>query len=573
MPLTTSIFSGLAQGATQGYSNNFTESAKADRAEARERKKASDIELQKLNMRTDEDLQSESNAMSLQLRNTEMQLQQQNRDFIRQGIYSSLDRYTSDYDVRHLNQALRDAKTRGSTVFGDTARVDRLSEGDRELIRQAGLDPDLILNSEILLRQWVKTTDEDGDQSLQDIQETYAVTGYERYANNRELDRQIKAAALHKKAATYPTITERQAARIVAGEGFKEGTTEFDARFTEVITEMGASQGSDNLGSTAPEREVIHLLRAEGLTEGDEGFDARFVEELRNIRESDDGYRSTQREREIDDLLESEGLAEGDEGYIDRRVELRNEIIARDRQTATGRDLDAVEQAKVTIDERAQEEFGKDFFSIDFSDPSNRRRFENEINRIEQQGNLGFDTQDKRELHYVKSLLELGEPGTNLSERETGLIDNLFRDVGRYISNETQGAEARAAYNGFRNLMRHSLYGSVQTEANIKAFNDEFGNLSQQRGPILAQFNNALKQLKGKLEGLQGLNDSYVVHYRIGADQIRLAEIIDNLEDEITRFNSLEQQETDSAPSTGSTVLDEDARQSLDALMLEVEDQ
>ena len=173
------------------------------------------------------------------------------------------------------------------------------------------------------------------------------------------------------------------------------------------------------------------------------------------------------------------------------------------------------------------------FFATDFSDTKNFTKGWRYVHKIMQVGNVKFTTKDRAEIHSIRSLMALGAPGAELTEDETGIMDNVLSNAKKYLFEEVGGVEAKSAYSAFRNATRHALYGAALTEAEINSFNEAFGTLGQKLGPVLQQFKTALLQVKSKLDSIANLNDPYVSKVLLGADQVKMDNMVTALEERI----------------------------------------
>jgi hypothetical protein len=201
--------------------------------------------------------------------------------------------------------------------------------------------------------------------------------------------------------------------------------------------------------------------------------------------------------------------------------------------------------AKVDLAESATEKLvnmfgGEDqFFETDFSDEKNFRKAYSLVTKIEQLEGSTLSSETKKELRNIAALNALGVPGANLTAKETGLIDNLLVTAKRYMSDEVGGIEATSAYSAFRNTIRHALYGSALTEAEIASFNEAFGTLKQQLGPVLQQFKTAILQVKSKLQSIERMENPYTSRVRLGMDQENVSKVIEALDERIAAFDQV----------------------------------
>lgn len=292
------------------------------------------------------------------------------------------------------------------------------------------------------------------------------------------------------------------------------------------------------------------------------------------------GGTGTKDEREATRLVSEKypTLEQGSDEYNEKFNEEYSTIIRRNRQTAAGKEEDAVDEVVNKIDQLAKDKFSADFFDLSMAEPKNRRIFEREIERMERLGKLDLSETEKKKMSQIKQLIAIGDPASNISDKETGLIDRFSNDVQKFVKDKVDGVAATSAYAAYRNILRNALYGSVLTEGEMKAFRDQFGDLGQQTGPILVQFTTALTQLQGDLQSLLDTNNSYVMHFRMGKDKEELQDIIDGLQERIDFLGSNTGADTDviSADKIKTTVkntateLSDDIMSQLDAIANEV---
>lgn len=533
------IYSGQALGLADGYQRNFSPQGKAARATAYAVAEEQNQRLQraKATKLNDQDLATLKETESQQIENLRLENEQLLGQLTRNKIFDSFDRYTGDNDTRHLNVMFKEMRSNkyGQKLFGDMTRVDKLTEQDKMLIEKAGLDADLVLANPEFSDRLVKVTLANGDQQLTDMADVFRMTGYYKFAEQRELDILKQRADIAKKY-----------------------------------------QGSNGLAKTADERLAYDTVIASGIKPDDPEFEAAYLAERQRMQEakanrslSDKPMQSykSENEREAFRKVMQEGYEPGTDEFNSRFIEVHDEIIARNQTPSSVRVADEVDTTTQKIESKAQS-MGKDFFDLDFSDSSLKRKFEPEVQRLEKLGGFELSTDQRKELGYVKSLLTLGPPSLELTDKETGIIDNIFFNVKKYMSDNVEGIDATSSYATFRNTIRHALYGATLTEGEIKSFEEQFGNLKQQRGPVLAQLKTAIQQVQAKLDSINALGNSYVTHFRLGQDQDQLNTIVDNLDKLIQTVNQLEQSETNVADDTpvSTTELTPQDLQTLDGI-------
>ena len=234
----------------------------------------------------------------------------------------------------------------------------------------------------------------------------------------------------------------------------------------------------------------------------------------------------------------------GDKDALAQYNDLYNQVkYERERSSKVRNSLEADKQIS-EIDNTAQSEYGQDFFDLDMTDDKVRRKFERNIEKLESFADLKLDATDKKKLQSVKQLIAITEAGDiskNLSDKQTGLIDSFSNNVKKYVFDHIEGVEATSAYAAYGNILRNALYGSVLTPGEMKKFNEQFGNINQQTGPILVQFKVAMEQLKGDLQAVLDTNNSYVSHFRIGRSRQGLQNTIDGLDARIQFLDELQQ--------------------------------
>ena len=481
---------GLATGAAQSYRNTLSPEAKTRRAALKVQKETAEQEL---------NFQQENKETLAQAKKDDLTIlmQEQQRtlsDLTKQRTYSAFDRYAGDNDTRHFNIMLQDFKSnpQAKKLFGNITRMDNIVEGDAQIVSR-DLSPgeaQAMENSEDLRNDLVKLTMADGSTKAARLSELAAMTGYTRYADKRTLDRMKELSIIRRYAqGGKTTAKERRAARIAENESLEEGTPAYETRYLEVLQELNEKRPP----------------------------------------------RGTKQEREVQRILNEKGIEEGDEGYIEAYNDEYANVIDRDRETTSEKELSRADE----ILEGINETFGGEdqFFETDFSISRNRRKVERQMENFERLADVELSTQDKKDLGYIKELVALGEPGSELGNTETGALDRIFIDTKKYVANSVEGIAASSAYAAFRNTIRHALFGSVLTEGEMQSFNEQFGNLKQQTGPVLTQFRTAVEQVRTKLETLRNTNNSHVMYFRTGADEQRLDRIIDALDERIEAFS------------------------------------
>lgn len=266
--------------------------------------------------------------------------------------------------------------------------------------------------------------------------------------------------------------------------------------------------------------------------------DTKVGQEDQRIALADRAASQTDRQLDQKDIE----LAQADEDRAVKLLEIQTKLKT-DGQTATQKDLNRA--AEVT--DGMLEEFGgeENFFNTDFSDPKEYRDAYKSIVQIEKLEGTQLSEADKKTITDLRALLALGDPASKLTGNETGLIDNTLGNMKKYYSDSVKGVAAKSSYNAFRNSVRNALFGSALTEGEIKAFNEAFGNLGNQLGPVLEMFQTALSQVDAKLDSTANMMNPYSAKVRLGADQAKIDEIRKGLQQRIDYLTALSKGKTD----------------------------
>jgi len=204
------------------------------------------------------------------------------------------------------------------------------------------------------------------------------------------------------------------------------------------------------------------------------------------------------------------------------------------------------------------------FFKTNFNVPANRDKAYPFIAEIEDLEGVKFSTKEKNDINQINQLIALGDPSKELTEAQTGIIDNTFFNVKKYFTDENIDIGATSSYAAFRNTVRHALFGSALTEHEIKSFNEAFGTLKQKLGPVLGQFKTGLAQVKAKLESIARFKNPHSAKFRLGVSQAKLDEIIGRIDERI-RFLETGQEEKAKAPV--APIVDPKTKEIMDRLL------
>lgn len=496
---------GLAEGAANVHNWNQTRDMRElqrREAEARVRGLEQTIPMQ-------------ADAAQEELKQLKMQTQQLAQQQFKNETFNALRLYESDGDPRHLNSFLQQAKQSpvAGGLFKDVVRVDRPSSNDLELFNQLGIrDAENFLKDPKLAKQYVTATFANGERGLVDMEKLYAGTGFANQLAGEQADLLGKRALAVSRLRQGESVGRLSAMERVSQQMAKDlGISEWEAY-------QRLKQGS--VKSTGSELERL----AGQIMESNPGID------YLDAYEQAVAMRSTGSELERRARAEAEQTGEDYATILKRLAEQRDQPSSVKEATAAN-----------TAAQDLQKAFGGKYYETDFNIPANRRTAEPYIRLLEKTAGKQFSEEDKRQFRSVRQLMSLGaRAGEKLTPEETGIIDSTLKSVKSYISdNVTDGAKGAAAYESFRNVVRNALFGSALTESEISAFNKAAGTLGQQQGPVLAKLAEQLRIVKENLGGIAQLNDETLSHYYLGADQEKLDDIIQAIDERVNRINKM----------------------------------
>lgn len=180
--------------------------------------------------------------------------------------------------------------------------------------------------------------------------------------------------------------------------------------------------------------------------------------------------------------------------------------------------------------EKVKKELPTDFFDKTYVPGTPEyRELEPKVQKIEKLAGIKLDSATRKEISNLKQIITLADPAAKLTDADTGLIDNTFGNIGKYISDKSP-AEAKSAYNQIMTSIRNATYGATLPAAEMSAFANAYGTLYQQIPAIRDSLRTALKGVQAKLDAYAYVGDEAVSHFRFGADEKKLNGIIDNLQ-------------------------------------------
>lgn len=124
--------------------------------------------------------QVQRDSQEEQLKTLKMQNEQLQKDMAKQRTFEALDLYANSGDTTRVNYLLQNDNLVSQAFGGNIARVDAINDYD---IEHFSLDP-----SKMQVGRYAKITKKDGTQTLVDMDQIYASTGYLNYASNKQKD-------------------------------------------------------------------------------------------------------------------------------------------------------------------------------------------------------------------------------------------------------------------------------------------------------------------------------------------------------------------------------------------------
>lgn len=492
---------GVTQGANR-VSDMLREKPEREArlAEAKNRQELSSLRLNQARM-------TEPKQTELQLQQLQNELYASQKQGLQQRTFDAFRAYNGDGNVKHLNNFLKAAKANpiGQNIYGDAVRYDPLEDSKeaRDALKRMGItDVDGFFEDPKEVANFVWTTDSKGQKHLVDMDQVYAQTGYTQHMQDAELERMNKRSLIAQRMRSGESRQRITALERVAQQKAQAEGIPFHEAYEELKKGASSARGSEL------ERLARQIM--------EDNPDMEYLEAYEQAANKRRGSGSSL-EREARRISEAEGRDYN---------EVFEEIKAREERTTAQKSTDEINTTKDELDKQ----FNGSFLDADLSKPEERRKASRYITRIEK--DFPMTTEDRRITTELRQLTSLGEvAGEQITDQQAGPIDSMIRGVKKYLSNDIGGTEGTAAYESFRNTLRHALYGASLTQGEIDAFNAAAGSLKEQTGPVLVKLKTQLTELKNKLEAVYDLNDEYVAKYRLNMDLDQVAKVIDAIDE------------------------------------------
>lgn len=446
----------------------------------------------------------------LELQQLKNQVGAQNQTAVQQMAIDGISRFRSDGDTKHLNTWMERAKKNplGKKLHGDVARFDKITQtpANDKLLKQAGIPnvENYYANPEEF-PSLVLVTRTDGTQAIGDMNLIQAQVGYDKYMNNADLEKReresIVTARLREGKSTQ---TSDKMDKVIAS--LQESNPDMTyAEAYEQVKNMGKTQSGSN------DQTGIKAILEENP--GMSYLDASI--QWFDTKKGDTG--KSDRDKYIAAYLEENPGAttmEANEKYDDRI------------STSTQKEIKDVDAVKDQLDELG-------FFDMDMSAATQKQKADvhRYISKIEDLRDIKLSNEDKRLMRDFSSLTKLaGDVGENLSEEQTGLVDNLFSGLKGYLFNDVGGKPAKSAYQTFTNIMLKTMSGAAVSDQEMTRMVKAAGSANLQLKPLLSAFRVQVQTIKSQLESIRDTNDPYLAQYYLGKDLGEIDDVIRGLD-------------------------------------------
>ena len=394
--------------------------------------------------------------------------------------------------------------------------MSRTPENDRAIKNAGFTDVEGFYNANEQNGRYVLATTTSGQQQLMDMDAMYGMTGYTAHMTDKQLaqmEREARIAQMSR-GGTFSQAEQKEKLIQDIMTGEKISYAEAFDRATTMMSTSSDVRGIQSVLDDNPEMsydeaaERWYSIKRSGVNEGVMSNEERYVQDY---------------------LARNPSATRGEATSAYKNLGL----------TSDQKEVSAVQSAKARIDELnfGTEEEPINFFEVNFSslNPGQRAQIQKNIAEIEKlDPNSQLSTEDKRVARDIRNLIQLGgTAGSEITDKETGLIDRSLNTLKSYFINDVGGTEGTAAYESFRNIFRNALYGASLTPTEVAAFNKAMGTLGQKTLPVLNRLQTQMESLKNQLESIRDLGDPYVMHYYLGGDVEQVDDIIRALDERI----------------------------------------
>jgi len=507
------IGAGIAKGA-QSVGQYVREAPERDlrMQEAQNRQQVSQLKLDEYQAQSP----TRQKANEVELQKLKNELREAQAQGLQAKTFDAFTRYEGDRNVRHLNNFISEAKKNplGASMYQDMVRVDPIdSPGGAALLKQAGIKYDEFVKDGTNM---VVSTRTDGSQVLLDMNQVYAGTLFTKRMKDEELKR-LSIEALN---------TQR------LRTGMSSGRITDTNRLADLISEE-----NPDLSKQEAWEQASNILKPNSSGGSETERMAKEIQASNPGMSLTDAYaEAVAMKKEGGSYKERLATKRGKGTSTSSEEQLHAESIRSSDQVK----IDEVNTAKAELDKM----FEGDFLEADMTTAKNRNLASRYMSRVEQE--FPMNVADRKVAKEIRQLTSLGNvAGSEITDQQAGPIDSLIRDVKKYVSNDIEGTAGTAAYEAFRNTLRHALYGATVSSGETQTFTAAMGSLSEQKGPLLVKLKTQMEDLKEQLSSVYDMNDPYVAKYRLNMDQDKLADVISAIDERIEMMDGLSSKSKD----------------------------
>jgi len=488
----TGLYAGIAQGLGEVADYERDRPARDLRhQEAQQRQKRGQMQIEQEQAMAP----VRQSQAELQLEQMQGQLKQEKRARLKNETFSAFRSYNGDGDTRHLNNFLQSAKQMQDPTWSHWSRFDAMTRTPQTeaMLGQAGItDLDEYFSDPNLVQSKVLATDANGQQSLLDMNKLQQRTGYTQHMTTEELKQARERASIDELLMGTQSADTNIIHKIAEEEGIS---------LLEANKRYRAAKGSK--GGSTVER-VAQKLR-------DENPDMTFEESLKQA-------------------ARAQASPSGAEKDIEVTKGIRKQLHGLSKSGS--------------------------FYDADLNDPKTREKAGELIVDLEKATGRKLTGETKKTARQLRSLLKLGGvAGAELTDDETGVMDNMFHRVKKYFSDNIEGTAGTTAYNAMRNVQRNALMGATLTKAEIKGFDQAAGTLGQQLGPVLAAMKTSMNTVKEQLQTIVDFEDPMAAKYYLGTSMEQAEAAIDAIDERLRHFQSYETRSSSGAELKVSDVV------------------
>lgn len=340
---TSSAISGYQEGKEQAISDDRAKQKFSwERDAAMQRKQQGEYKLAEMGRqerlaKMAQPLQEQ--ALQQQLQVQSQQLAQQGRAMFKADTYKAIDYYLENYDTKHLNNLVQEAKQNpyAPQTFKDVVRVEDININSDSDLKALGINKQELdaldgqtdgkIDWDLAQKRYKKIIKPDGSVELRDILTVAAFAGYGRYAQERNLERlktmsdiKYKQAKADKSAqGPQATYTSRDAAEYAMLKQKRDNGTASPTELSRLAW-FEQEQGGTEVAKTQKQVEASEAIRSKmNLPYQEFRNDPEVRKLVADIRMQ--RPLTTQAQKELQDLADLSSALTGNYGAVNLTTE------------------------------------------------------------------------------------------------------------------------------------------------------------------------------------------------------------------------------------------------------------